>query len=130
MEITKRRMGRRPLGPLFVNTDGKTWTASALKCRFAWLRLALGRKKSEALEMTPPKLKRLTKPQRTDDATRRDHLAAVQERRKQIAAQGRKLMPRYSLYTFRHSWCTHALERGVDAVSVAVLMGHNGLFHD
>ena len=33
-------------------------------------------------------------------------------------------VPRYSLYTFRHSWCTHALERGVDAVTVAVLMGH------
>jgi site-specific recombinase XerD len=32
--------------------------------------------------------------------------------------------PKYSLYTLRHSWATHALERGVDALTVAVLMGH------
>ena len=30
----------------------------------------------------------------------------------------------FSLYTLRHSWCTHALERGLDAVTVAMLMGH------
>jgi integrase len=34
------------------------------------------------------------------------------------------LVPRYSLYAFRHSFATHALERGVDSVTVAVLMGH------
>jgi site-specific recombinase XerD len=31
---------------------------------------------------------------------------------------------KYSLYTLRHSWATHALERGLDALTVAVLMGH------
>jgi integrase len=33
--------------------------------------------------------------------------------------------PKYCLYHFRHSWATRALERGVDAVTVAVLMGHS-----
>jgi len=32
--------------------------------------------------------------------------------------------PKYSLYALRHSWATHALERGLDAITVAVLMGH------
>jgi integrase len=43
---------------------------------------------------------------------------------RQIAATGRGLVAQYSLDTFRHSWCTRAPERGVDAVAVAALMGH------
>jgi integrase len=124
MAITKRQMEVNRHGPLFLNTDGLPWSASALNCRFARLRLTLGRMKVDALGLTPPKLKRLTKPQRGDDATRRAHLEAVNERRRQIVTIARRHVPRYSLYTFRHSWCTHALERGIDAVTVATLMGH------
>jgi integrase len=124
LEITKRRMAGRHFGPLFLNTDGLPWTASALNCRFSRLRLALGRKKAEELGLTPPKIKRLTKAQRIDGMVRQKHLDAMHERQREIAATGRRIVPRYSLYTFRHSWCTHALERGVDAVTVAVLMGH------
>ena len=36
----------------------------------------------------------------------------------------RRVAPRYSLYDLRHSWSTHALENGVDALTVAILMGH------
>jgi site-specific recombinase XerD len=78
----------------------------------------------EELGLTPPKLKRLTKRQRGDDGTRRAHLESVLERRRQIASVAQRHVPRYSLYTLRHSWCTHALERGIDAVTVATLMGH------
>lgn len=31
---------------------------------------------------------------------------------------------KYSLYTIRHSWATHALARGIDALTVAILLGH------
>ena len=117
-------MAARPCGPLFVNTDGLPWSPSALNCRFARLRLALGRGKLDELGLMPPKLRRLTKAQRGDDAVRSRHREAVGERRRQIATLARRHVPRYSLYTFRHSWCTRALERGVDAVTVATLMGH------
>ena len=32
---------------------------------------------------------------------------------------------RYSLYGMRHSWATHALRKGIDPLTVAILMGHN-----
>lgn len=124
MAITRRLTSVHPYGPLFVNTNGLPWSASALNCRFARLRLSLGRKKLDGLGLTPPKVKRLTQTQRADETLRATQREAVSERRRQIAALARRHVPRYSLYTFRHSWCTHALERGVDAVTVATLMGH------
>jgi integrase len=124
LAITRRLSGTQARGPIFRSTDGLPWTPSALNCRFARLRLALGRKKLEELGMMPPKLNRLNQHQRSDPAIRNEHQQAVVERRRQIAALARSQVPRYCLYTFRHSWCTHALERGVDAVTVALLMGH------
>ncbi len=124
LAITQHLMAAHPEGPLFRNTGGLPWTASSLNCRFARLRLTLGRKKLREQGLTPPKLKRLTKAQRCDRATKKAHHQAVIERRRQIAALARQQVPKYSLTTLRHSWCTHALERGVDAVTVAVLMGH------
>lgn len=124
LEITRRLMARRPTGPLFRNTDGFAWTPFALNCRFGRLRVAIGKKRIEEQSLIPPKLKRLNKGQRADQAVRAAHTEAVLQRRRDIAELARKHGPRYSLYTFRHSWCTHALERGLDAVTVAVLMGH------
>jgi integrase len=102
LEITRRLMAARPHGPLFVNTNGLPWSSSALNCRFARLRLALGRRKLEELGLTPPKLKRLDKTERGDGTVRARHREAVAERRRQIAALARRHVPRYSLYTFRH----------------------------
>jgi integrase/recombinase XerD len=122
--ITGRQMELHPRGPLFRNTDGLPWSPSALNCRFARLRLALGRKHLAESGLMPPKLKRLSKAQRSDLVIREAHRESVIERQRQIARLAKRHVPRYSLYTFRHSWCTYALERGVDAVTVAVLMGH------
>jgi integrase len=36
----------------------------------------------------------------------------------------RQLGTKYSLYDLRHSWVNHALQRGLDPLTVAVLMGH------
>jgi integrase/recombinase XerD len=124
LEITRRRMAAHPSGQLFRNTDGFAWTPSALNCRFGRLRIALGRKRLDELKLVPPKLKRLKKAGRMDSTVRDAHHQAVLGRRRQIAELAMRHGPRYSLYTFRHSWCTHALERGLDAVTVATLMGH------
>lgn len=124
VEICRRLTTKHPGGKLFRNTDAMPWGPSALKSRFSRLRLTTGRMKLEAEGRTPPKLKRLTAAQRADTAVRTAHTRAVRERRREVARLAMRLVPRYSLYTLRHSWCTHALERGVDAVTVASLMGH------
>ncbi len=46
-------------------------------------------------------------------------------KRKLTIKRASELVPRYSLYALRHSWATNALKRGVDSLTVAVLMGHS-----
>ena len=45
-------------------------------------------------------------------------------KRKLTYKRAAELAPRYSLYALRHSWATNALKKGVDALTVAILMGH------
>ncbi|MDA7980892.1 MAG: tyrosine-type recombinase/integrase, partial [Pirellulales bacterium] len=53
-------------------------------------------------------------------------LAELREeaKKKLTHKRARQLAPRYSLYLLRHSWATQALKRGVDPLTVAILMGH------
>jgi hypothetical protein len=45
-------------------------------------------------------------------------------KRKLTYQMAQESAPKYSLYALRHSWATNALQRGVDALTVAILMGH------
>ena len=42
-----------------------------------------------------------------------------------VKHHAKKFAPHYSLYALRHAWATRALESGVDALTVAILMGHS-----
>ena len=44
-------------------------------------------------------------------------------KRKLTFKRAAQLAPRYSLYALRHSWATNALQKGIDALTVAILMG-------
>ena len=58
LAITGWLMASRPRGRLFVNTDGRPWSASsALNCRFGRLRVALGRTVLAESGLMPPKLR-------------------------------------------------------------------------
>lgn len=48
----------------------------------------------------------------------------AEARKKLVQRKARQVGARYSLYSLRHSWATNALKRGIDALTVAVLMGH------
>ncbi|MDZ4784412.1 MAG: tyrosine-type recombinase/integrase [Planctomycetia bacterium] len=131
--ITRRLMAAHPAGTLFRNSRGRPWTTCAVNCRFQQLRIRMGmesfRREKVRLDETElaERVTRLSK-------TRREGNQRIEKSERELAAEARRklryrraaaLAPRYSLYALRHSWATNALERGVDALTVAVLMGHS-----
>jgi integrase len=57
-------------------------------------------------------------------AAKRKHERLLYEDRKKLWRVARQHGQKYCLYHFRHTWATRALKRGVDPLTVAILMGH------
>jgi len=129
LAITRRLMAKHPTGPLFRNAEGKPWNRFALACAFGRLQVIQGEARMKELGVTVPPLKRFKKAAfkgKTELArARAEHQAKLRERRKQIEKLARKHAKKHSLYDLRHSWATRALKRGLDALTVAILMGHS-----
>lgn len=131
-QITGRWMGRFPGGALFRNSQGKRWTTTAVNCAFIRLQQKMGQAamKEQGIEPTDEEIREFSKSLSTTrtvkgepvEKSKRDLF--LEARRKLRLRRAEQLAPKYSLYVLRHSWATHALERGVDALTVAVLMGH------
>ncbi len=132
LEITRQLMARYPRGKLFRNSDGKPWTTSAVNCGFIRLQQKMGLSviKDEGITISEKAIRdfarklaptRMVKGVETEKSKRQLHIEA---RRKLRLRKAESLARKYCLYTLRHSWATHALERGVDSVTVGVLMGH------
>ena len=67
------------------------------------------------------------KPTKTVKGVKREKRPAelrCEAKRKLIERKAKQVAPRYSLYALRHSWATNALKRGIDPLTVALLMGH------
>ncbi len=124
LEIVRRLALQNPAGPMLRNTEGEPWNAGSVNCLFQRVRLELGRRKLHELGLVPPRIPRLKPPDRVNSSVRVEHERAVHERRKQVHRLAWDYGTKYSLYAFRHAFCTEALENGVDAVTVSVLMGH------
>jgi integrase len=131
-EITRRLLLQFPEGKLFRNSLGKPWTTEAVNCAFIRLQIRLGieRMRERGDEVADSEAQAFVKklsPKRvirgvSVPKTERDLYLEARRKLRYRLASG--LGPKYSLYVLRHSWATHALERGVDALTVAVLMGH------
>jgi integrase len=131
-EIVSRRIQQFPTGRLFRNTEGKPWTTDAVNCALERVRVRIYQASenfsAELLETEIatqlPQLKR-TRIVNGQSIERPAEELRGEARRKVLARLASQAMPRFSLYTLRHSWATRALQSGLDGLTVAILMGHS-----
>lgn len=132
LKISKELIAKWPDGPLFRNTMGKPWTPNSVGCVFERLLIKIGKAKMKELEeaideKTIARHLKSLKPERVSQGVsvkKTKSELRCEAKRKLINERARQLGVRYSLYSLRHSWATNALKKGVDALTVAILMGH------
>lgn len=134
LAITKRVMLARPTGRLFTNSSGQPWTTDAVNCGFLAVQMRMGKAAMErhGEEISDdeiagfiPKLKQ-TKTMKGKTVKKRPAELRCEAKRKLTYKRAAELVPRYSLYALRHSWATNALQKGLDALTVAILMSLPG----
>jgi integrase len=124
LRIVSAAAAANSTGPLLRNSEGNPWRMASVNCLFQRVRRELGRRRLHRLGLLPPKIPRMTAPVRKDKTLRAEQERKVLARRKEVHRLAWEHGIKYSLYAFRHAFCTEALENGVDAVTVSVLMGH------
>ena len=132
MTITSQLMENADGGHIFRNLNDNPWTTDAVNCQFDRLRQRIGKAEMKRLgievdEQEVEKLMPTLKTHRRSAGQMIEKTAAElrqEARRKLTLKKATEFAPRYSLYALRHSWATNALQRGVDALTVAILMGH------
>ncbi|HUY89404.1 MAG TPA: tyrosine-type recombinase/integrase [Pirellulales bacterium] len=132
MAVISKLCLRHPKGTLFRNNNGAPWTTDAVNCAFVAVRNRLGRLrlKTEEAVLKEEEIRTCLaglKPTRTVKGrlVQKSEAELRQEaRRKLWNRKSAEYAPKYCLTVLRHSWCHHALRRGLDALTVSVLMGH------
>jgi integrase len=122
-ELTKRLIKLYPDGPLFRNHHGKKWTTDAVNCAFTRLQQRMGKQAllDQGLDLNDAVKQEL---KRRGDKRLLDELP-VKDRRKFVNCALAHFAPKYCLYSLRHSFATGALQSGLDALTVGILLGHN-----
>lgn len=132
MAVVCRLCLRYPKGPLFRNSSGAPWTTDAVNCAFTAVRNRLGRLRLKA-ERTALSEQEIQACMAGLKSTRAVKGKLVQKTEAEMREEARRKLwnrksaeraPKYCLTVLRHSWCHHALRRGLDALTVSVLMGH------
>ena len=131
-EITERRFQQFERDELFRNSRLVPWTKDAVNCAFDRIRVRMGKATLQAADKEPSlgdiqkRMESLTLTKWVKGVVRPKTEAELrcEAKRKLIKRMAFDAAPRYSLYALRHSWATNALKRGVDALTVALLMGH------
>lgn len=111
-----------PQGPIFRNSRGNAWTTDAVCCNFTRLQIRMGKAEIERRGL---ELDRLVSRELAKEGKPKIDSINSRKRKSYRDRLSATFAPRYSLYGFRHSWATRALQSGLDALTVAVLMGHN-----
>ncbi len=121
-----------PTGELFRNRCERPWKIEAVNCCFDRIHTRMGKailnQKGQApTEKAIAKFIDTLSPTKREKGVIRDKRPAElrqEAKEKLLKLMASKVAPRYSLYALRHSWATHALKRGIDPLTVALLMGH------
>lgn len=132
MAISNRLFEEFPTGELFRNGAGRAWSTEAVNCVFDRIQIRMGNRKlqDDKKEPSEKEIAAFTKtlaPTKTEKGVKRSKRPAelrCEAKRKLTNRMAKKVAPRYSLYALRHSWATNALMRGIDPLTVALLMGH------
>lgn len=130
-EIVRRRL-LSVHNRLFTNCNGRPWTTESVNCQFEQIRERMGkdvlRKEGFKLgeEVIAQRIATLRPTRRSRRRLVKKSPAELREeaRRKLLSKEAKQHAPKYCLTVIRHSWCHHALRRGIDALTVSVLMGH------
>ncbi len=132
LAITQRLMLAYPDGRLFRNSSGRPWTTDAVNCGFDAIQRRMGiaemqRRReaisAEVISQLVPTLSS-TKSIQGQVVSKSAAELSCEAKRKLTSQRAAALAPRYSLYALRHSWATNALKKGIDPLTVAILMGH------
>lgn len=132
LAITERLLTRQNGGPLFRNSNGRPWTTDAVNSGLLAVRMRIGKcemkKRSEAISTDDintliPQLKP-TKVVKGGVFEKSAAELRAEAKKKLTYKRAGELAPPFSLYALRHSWATNALKKGVDPLTVAILMGH------
>jgi integrase len=131
-DVTVRRVAANPTGPIFRNAQGRPWTPDAINCLFDRVQSRMGMVllRERSLEPTVQQIQKFSESlnrtcMRKGVEFQKTPAELRHEAKKKLTGRiARSLVPRYSLYSLRHSWATNSLRRGVDPLTVAILMGH------
>ncbi len=132
-EITARLVKENPSGKLFRNTQGRPWNPEAVNCAIDLVRIRIGIRIMQERGVTVPEeeiiafAKTLAPTCRIDGkkVKKTERMRYIEAQRKLRYRLASKLAPRCSLYALRHTWATNALQKGVDPLTTAILMGHS-----
>ena len=132
LSISIRLADEFPQGELFRNRRDRPWSTEAVNCHFDRIQTRMGKAmlKAEGKEPSKQEIARFintlapTKREKGVERAKRPAELREEAKSKLFGRMARKVAPRYSLYALRHSWATNALKRGVDSLTVALLMGH------
>lgn len=132
LAIIRKLCVRCPEGKLFRNASDRPWTTESVNCAFIAVQHRLGRLRLKAekavltegditvcIEGLNPTRTVKGQPVPKSKAELRE-----EARRKLWNRKATEKAPKYCFTVLSHSWCHHALRRGIDALTVSVLMGH------
>ncbi|MBX3420682.1 MAG: tyrosine-type recombinase/integrase [Pirellulaceae bacterium] len=131
-EITRELIAGRTTGHVFLDSKNRPWTPAKTNSILKRVRVAMGKEviKAKGIVIGEEEINQMAatiNPTRMAKGKRVKRTKAelrTQAKAKLIRQKCKELVPSYSLYALRHTWATNALKSGLDALTVAILMGH------